>query len=210
MKESPRHFVIAACVAVLVNGLLLSSIVWLNRVMQPETRDSNIKQTHFRLEKTTPENPSPLSPPSTFRAASTLSLALPKLSLPSAIAMSRTIFDEWESVTTMGDLSDGLNSNDLVFKEDAVDKQAQLLSRATPRYPRVAQRQGLGGTVTFRIVVGRDGSVEKVDLLGATPAGIFEASAEAAIRQYRYTPALMDGKPVRSFYRQKIIFRLRD
>ena len=210
VKRSPRDYVVATLVALGVNWLLLSSIIWLNEISQPEEKESALKRIHFKLDQITKDAKTPLQSPPTFQAASALSVALPKLTLPSAINLNQNMLEDWDTVTTLGDFNEGLNPNDLVFKEDGVDKRAKLLSRATPRYPRLAQRQGLGGTVEFRIVVGLDGNVEKVQLLKADPPGIFEASAEAAIRQYRYSPAIVDGKPVRSFYRQKIIFKVRN
>lgn len=210
MRCTLKQYLSAAGIALIANALLLYSIVWLNEITQPQESNSNAQRTYFQLDQNpTPKKSPPLESPS-LQVASMLSTPLPKLNLPSAIQMPNNLLDDWTTLTNLSDLTDGVSSGELIFKEDAVDNRAKLLSRARPRYPRLAKRQGLGGEVTFRIIVGQDGSVQDVELLDAQPPGIFEASAEAAIRQYKYSPARVDGKPVRSFYRQKIIFRVRD
>ena len=210
MNLTFKQYGLALLVAVAANWALVTSIVWLNEIGQPEEHQIPSKLTHFEIQNPTPESTSPIAPAPSIQAATLVSLSVPKLALPSAIKMSRALVDDWNTVTNFDEMNDEFRSNDLVFKEDAVDKPAHLIAQATPRYPRLAERQGISGVVVFRIIVGVDGNVENVQLLKAEPTGIFESSAESAIRQYRYSPAQMDGQPVRSFYRQKIIFRVRD
>jgi TonB family protein len=66
---------------------------------------------------------------------------------------------------------------------------------AEPRYPESLKDKRIQGSVRLAAVIGVDGSltVEKV-LYSADPA--FTASTEAAVRQWKYEPYLLNGKPV--------------
>ena len=73
-------------------------------------------------------------------------------------------------------------------------KQGQLIHRVDPIYPVVAKEQHSEGTVRLNVTVGPDGIVRGVALLGG-PRLLVDA-AEKAVRQWRYAPTLLDGKPV--------------
>ena len=73
-------------------------------------------------------------------------------------------------------------------------KQGQLIHRVDPEYPEIAKDQHAEGTVRLNVTVGPDGIVRGVALLGG-PRLLVEA-AERAVRQWRYTPTMLDGKPV--------------
>jgi TonB family protein len=73
-------------------------------------------------------------------------------------------------------------------------KQGQLIHRIDPEYPEIAKDQHAEGTVRLNVTVGTDGIVRGVTLLGG-PRLLVDA-AEKAVRQWRYTPTMLDGKPV--------------
>jgi len=73
-------------------------------------------------------------------------------------------------------------------------RQGQLIYRVDPAYPAIAKEQHTEGTVRLNITVGTDGLVRGVALLGG-PRLLIDA-AEKAVRRWRYTPTLLDGKPV--------------
>ena len=87
-----------------------------------------------------------------------------------------------------------------------VVKQAQLIYRVDPIYPEIAKEQHSEGTVRLNVTVGTDGVVRGVTLLGG-PRLLIEA-AEKAVRQWRYTPTLLDGKPVEFQREVDLTFRL--
>ena len=87
-----------------------------------------------------------------------------------------------------------------------VVKQAQLIYRVDPVYPEVAKEQHSEGTVRLNVTVGPDGMVRGVALLGG-PRLLVEA-AEKAVRQWRYTPTLLDGKAVEFQREVDLTFRL--
>jgi TonB family protein len=85
-------------------------------------------------------------------------------------------------------------------------KQGQLIHRFDPIYPTIAQEQHAEGTVRLNVTVGPDGIVRGVALLGG-PRLLVDA-AEKAVRQWRYTPTLLDGKPVEFQREVDLTFRL--
>jgi protein TonB len=64
-----------------------------------------------------------------------------------------------------------------------------------PKYPEVARRAGISGTVILEVVVGKDGAVKDVQVLRAAPMGLTEAAVEA-VRLWRYQPSTLNGKAV--------------
>jgi TonB family protein len=70
----------------------------------------------------------------------------------------------------------------------------KIISSAEPVYPEDAKHQGVGGTVNLHVVVGRDGTVQKVEAISG-PAMLRKAAADA-VRQWRYAKTLLDGQPV--------------
>jgi TonB family protein len=75
-----------------------------------------------------------------------------------------------------------------------VVKQGRVTSRIDPVYPELARNERVEGTVRLNVTVGVDGAVRSVALLGG-PRLLVDA-AEAAVRQWRYTPSTVDGRPV--------------
>lgn len=70
-----------------------------------------------------------------------------------------------------------------------------LVSRVDARYPEAARRLNLSGEVMLRIVVEGSGSVGRIDVLTAGPAGMTEAAVDA-VRRWTYHPARVRGQPV--------------
>lgn len=58
-----------------------------------------------------------------------------------------------------------------------------------PRYPRVAEARQIEGKVQLSITIMPDGSVRDVRVIGAKPAGYFEAEALRAVQAWRYKPS---------------------
>jgi len=78
-------------------------------------------------------------------------------------------------------------------------------TRAVPKYPEIARRARVEGTVILLITIGPDGTVGQVEVLRA-PDQIwgFDLAALEAVKRWRYRPALMSGRPV-SVYAQVMV-----
>ena len=74
-------------------------------------------------------------------------------------------------------------------------KAPALVRRVDPVYPDLAMRAQLQGVVILEALVGRDGRVEDVKVLRSIP--LLETAAVDAVRQWQYSPLLLNGKPER-------------
>ena len=65
-----------------------------------------------------------------------------------------------------------------------------------PVYPAAMREAGLTGVVPIEAVIGRDGAVSSVRVLSAQVHPDFAIAAVDAVRQWRFTPTLLNGVPV--------------
>jgi protein TonB len=63
-----------------------------------------------------------------------------------------------------------------------------------PVYPALAQSSRKEGIVILEAVIDARGAVESVRVLRSQP--LLDAAAVAAVQQWRFTPALLNGQPV--------------
>jgi len=67
---------------------------------------------------------------------------------------------------------------------------------APPVYPRRAATKGIEGYVDLMFDVTATGAVKNIRITAAQPVGVFENSAMAAIKKYKYKPQKIDGAPI--------------
>jgi len=79
---------------------------------------------------------------------------------------------------------------------DSVDRLPRILEKVKPAYPEHARRLRRTGVVTLRFLVDAEGRVRQPRVVEAAPAGLFEDSALAAVRRWRFSPAMRQGRPV--------------
>jgi TonB family protein len=84
--------------------------------------------------------------------------------------------------------------------------EASIIRKVEPIYPREALAQRIAGTVTITASIAQDGTVGETRVLQGEP--ILAAAALAAVRQWRYRPCLLNGKPVTVQKEIKIIFKV--
>lgn len=68
-------------------------------------------------------------------------------------------------------------------------KPPRLLREVAPVYPASARNSGATGVVTVRILVGADGSVEDVTVVGSSGNGAMDNSVVTAVNKWRFSPA---------------------
>ena len=76
-----------------------------------------------------------------------------------------------------------------------------------PVYPSLARAAGVSGTVILEAVIGADGTVQDVRVLRPIP--LLDGAAIDAVRQWRFTPTLLNGEPVPVVMTVTVTFRLR-
>lgn len=87
-------------------------------------------------------------------------------------------------------------------------RDARILSRVDPDYPREAMRGRQQGWVEVEFTIGVDGSVSDPQVVASRPARIFDRAATRAIQQWRFEPRQENGQPVASRLRQRFDFKL--
>jgi protein TonB len=92
--------------------------------------------------------------------------------------------------------------------DSATQTPARPRSRPKPRYPRLAQRQGLEGFVTLRLRIDAAGRVTDAVVVKAEPPDVFDDAALQTARRYRFSPARRGGEAVESTLQQTIRFEL--
>ena len=70
----------------------------------------------------------------------------------------------------------------------------QKIREVAPRYPAIAQASRVEGIVILEALISEDGSVQNVRVLRGKP--LLDDAAADAVRQWRFTPTLLNGQPV--------------
>jgi protein TonB len=72
--------------------------------------------------------------------------------------------------------------------------EAMVIRKVTPVYPPLARQMRLSGVVRLVGVIGKEGTVQNLQVLEGHP--LFVRSAVDAVRQWLYRPTLLNGDPV--------------
>ncbi len=85
-----------------------------------------------------------------------------------------------------------------VFKErrsiSEPAQMAQLIRRVEPIYPALAKQIQHEGRVELRAIISTAGTIESLEVLSGDP--LFIQSALAAVREWRYRPTILNGRPI--------------
>jgi protein TonB len=108
------------------------------------------------------------------------------------------------------DLGAGLlgEDRDVVMTDDSVDVAPRPLLQTPMPYPPRAKAGGVTGYVILSLLIGPTGQVEKVKVLEAQPAGVFDEVAAAGVQSWKFEPASYKGESVRVWATQKVRFDL--
>ncbi|HEX9147402.1 MAG TPA: energy transducer TonB [Candidatus Binatia bacterium] len=88
--------------------------------------------------------------------------------------------------------------------------QARYKETPKPLYPERARKEGQQGRVLLRVLVDQEGKSKTVEISGSSGSETLDRAAVEAIRLWRFSPAHYGDKPVESWVRIPIDFRLTD
>ena len=71
---------------------------------------------------------------------------------------------------------------------------ANLIRKITPVYPPLAKQARIQGTVRFTAIIGKDGTIQNLQLVSGHP--LLVEAARQAVSQWQYKPTLLNGEPV--------------
>lgn len=128
-----------------------------------------------------------------FSAAPAASSAPQQLSAP---AVSTTPPDQNHAPVELG------VSFDRYYTASELDQRAIQTNDVQLVYPKTAYQMRIRGRVRLKILINEHGAIDLVSIVQAEPPGVFEASALAATQALQFSPAVKDGRDVKS---QKLI-----
>ena len=88
----------------------------------------------------------------------------------------------------------------------SVLRAPQKVHHVAPSYPPIAQAAKISGVVIIEALIAEDGSVRDVKVLKSVP--LLDAAATDAVRQWRFTPTLLNGVPVQVIMSVTVSFTL--
>jgi TonB family protein len=75
-----------------------------------------------------------------------------------------------------------------------MQQMAQLIRRVEPNYPPLARQIQREGRVELHAIISTAGSIESLEVISGDP--LFIQSALSAVREWRYRPTILNGRPI--------------
>ena len=75
-----------------------------------------------------------------------------------------------------------------------MQQMAQLIRRVDPSYPTLARQTQREGRVELHALISTEGRIESLEVISGDP--LFIQSALAAVREWRYRPTILNGRPI--------------
>jgi periplasmic protein TonB len=107
----------------------------------------------------------------------------------------------------IGGTGQGGLGEEVPMRMTAEVKQPELIKKVEPPYPEVARRSRLEGVVVLEAVITKTGSVEEVKVLRSLHP-VLDAAATNAVKQWKYKPAILNGRPVKVYFTVTVTFKL--
>lgn len=73
-------------------------------------------------------------------------------------------------------------------------QEAKLIRKVEPEYPELAKRARVQGVVILQVLVDEQGNVADVKIIRGHP--LLNQAAVEAVKQWKYSPTLLNGEPV--------------
>jgi TonB family protein len=85
-------------------------------------------------------------------------------------------------------------------------QESKLIRKVEPIYPELAKKARVQGKVTLKITVDQEGNVTDASVIEGHP--LLDDAAISAVRQWKYSPTFLNGKPVPVMATVTILFNL--
>jgi TonB family protein len=99
------------------------------------------------------------------------------------------------------------DDDDQVLSPKDVDTRAAIITKPPPGYTREARRRSVQGIVVLSVVLSADGTIGRIGVVRALPAGLTENAMRAACK-IKFKPAVKDGQAVSSRVLVEFAFRI--
>src|SRR6516164_7952289 len=83
---------------------------------------------------------------------------------------------------------------------------AKLTRQVQPIYPQIAKTAHVQGTVLLHAIIAKDGTIQELQYVSGPP--LLMKAAMDAVREWRYSPTLLNGEPVEVDTTIQVVFTL--
>ena len=90
----------------------------------------------------------------------------------------------------------------------SADAGNSLITKVSPDYPPLARQARIQGIVVLKVIIGKTGDVQSMQLISGHP--MLAPSAITAVKQWKYKPFMVDGEPVEVETTVQVNFTLSD
>jgi protein TonB len=87
-------------------------------------------------------------------------------------------------------------------------REPRRVGGGPPEYPQLARTAHVQGVVMLEAVINERGTIERIKVLKSIP--LLDGAAIAAVKDWRYTPTLLNGVPVSVLMTITVNFTLQD
>jgi protein TonB len=190
-------------------ALVLGLVVFMNRPFEkPDEGDGDAFSRIAVVKKEKPPAEQPVRRPEPPKRPPQRSAPAPLVGLDSGLSglnFGLPGFDASELGLGVDILGEG---GDVVMTDDTVDVAPRPISQSPMTYPPRARAQGVTGYVILSVLIGPTGQVERVKVIEAQPAGVFDEVAAAGVQTWKFEPASYKGENVRVWATQRVRFDL--
>jgi protein TonB len=219
-KDRSRNMTLLFTILFMVTLLHISGVSWFTWTTKPEpvakSQPMEVSLLAVPAPKHTPAKPSPPRPAAKKLPRKKLQ---PKPKLKKSLAGAATAFAATEQVLDRRPekteaLQATANTTPPTKAETQPYAEAYLnpayLHNPTPEYPRTARNRGWQGTVMLRVRVNAEGKPESVAIEQSCGHDMLDESAAAAVKAWRFVPAMRGETPEASTVLVPIVFALQE
>jgi protein TonB len=190
-------------------ALVLGLVIYMNKPFEPPPDDEGDAFSSIQVvKKEKPPTEQAVRRPEPPRRPQQRSAPAPMVGVDSGLAglnFGLPAFDASELGLGNDILGEG---GDVVMTDDTVDVAPRPILQTPMTYPPRARASGVTGYVILSVLIGPTGEVERVKVLEAQPAGVFDDVAAAGVQTWKFEPATYRGENVRVWATQRVRFDL--
>jgi len=198
---------VSALASLLGSAVVLGLLVWVNQRETPPPETERVSSMAFDVAAPPPPPPPPQPRPRPRRQSARADVpAVPVLGAGLG-GLDLGLGGGGLGLAVADALADA--PTDVVMTANTVDTPPRAVEQASPQYPARARARGVEGQVTVSLLIDATGRVADARVTDSVPAGTFDEAALSAVRQWRFTPAEYEGRPVSMRASQVLEFALR-
>jgi protein TonB len=94
------------------------------------------------------------------------------------------------------------------YEASDVDTKPKVIRQMPVSYPKLAKQNGIEGRVVVRVLIGKNGKAEKLEVVESKPEGVFDENAMKSLKYWQFRPGILNGELVSTWASIPISFKL--